>query len=141
MRDTLYHATYECSVERQHDDDSLDLLPEDLRVRGTGLSGVQIWHGLPGVRVRVKVGSKVLLGFRSGDPKRPYASLWQPESIEEICFDGGHAPIARVGDAVQVIWPAINVTGTVAGGTLTGTLMVGSTTAGVIETGAENLLA
>lgn len=141
MRGTLYHATFDCSVERQHDDDTLDLLPDDKRVRDRGLTGVPIRHGLPGVRVRVAVGSRVLLGFENGDPRRPYAALWQRGSIEEIAFDGGSSPIARAGDGVRVIWPSISVTGTVPGGTITGTLSIGTVTAGVIEQGNPNFLA
>jgi hypothetical protein len=142
MRDTIYHGTYECTVERQHDDDSLDLLPDDERVRGTGLSRVELWHGLPGVRVKVVVGSRVLLAFRNGDPTKPYASLWQRGSIEEISFDGGQSPIARQGDAVAVYWPpSLTIVGAIPAGALTGTVTIGTQSAGVIQTGATKVLA
>ena len=142
MRDTLYHGTYECTVERQHDDDSLDLLPDDQRVRGTGLSRVELWHGLPGVRVKVVVGSRVLLAFRNGDPAKPYASLWRRGDIEEISFDGGGAPVARQGDAVAVYWPpSLSIVGAIPAGALTGTVTIGTQSAGVIQSGASKVLA
>ena len=116
MQGTLYHGTFACTVHGQNDDDSLELLPDDERVRGNGLSNVPIRHGVPGVRVRVVVGSRVLLGFENGDPRRPYAALWEPGSIESIRFDGGNKPIARKGDPVAVYWPAkCTVAGTLGG--------------------------
>lgn len=143
MRDTLYHGTYECTVERQHDDDTLDLLPDDERLRGTGLSRVEIWHGLPGVRVRVRIGARVLLAFRDGDPSKPYASLWQRGSIEEISFDGGQSPIARQGDAVAVYWPpSLTITGAIIpAGELTGTVTIATQSAGIIQSGAQRVRA
>lgn len=144
MRDTTYHASYPATVQSQSADDSLDLLPDDERVRGTGLSSVPIRHGLPGVRVRVAVGARVLLGFEAGDPRRPYAGLWEPGSIEEILFDGGTAPVARQGDAVQVFWPTPLTAGgsaTIGGQAFVGTLIVTGPSAGVIQTGAARVKA
>lgn len=141
-RDHLYLAQYECTVERQHDDYTLDLLPDDERIRGTGLSRVEIRHGLPGVLVRVAVGSRILLGFTAADPKRPYASLWSAEAIESLSFNGGTAPVARVGDAVTVYWPAsVAVVGTINLLPFNGTLTITSPSVGVIESGAPRVLA
>jgi hypothetical protein len=130
-------------VERDHGDGTLDLLPDDPRVRGTGLSRVPIRHGLPGVTVRVVTGSRVLLGFVEGDPRKPYASLWQPGSIEEVSFDGGTAGVARIGDIVVCSWPAsLPFTGTLTGavsGTITGTLTIATQSSGNIQTGAARV--
>lgn len=148
MRDVLaptrYHADYAASVEAQHDDDTLDLLPDDESIRGTGLSHVPIRHGLPGVRVRVVVGSRVLLRFEAGDPRRPYAALWEPGAIEEISFDGGQAPVARRGDSVAVYWPGILTVGpgsTINGQPFAGTVIVSSQSAGIIQSGAPRVKA
>jgi hypothetical protein len=144
-RQTLYLHEFECTVERDHGDGTLDLLPDDLRVRGTGLSRVSIRHGLPGVTVRVVTGSRVLLGFVEGDPRRPYASLWQPGSIEEISFDGGDASVARLGDIVVCSWPSsLAFTGTLAGavsGTIAGTLTIATQSSGTIQSGAQRVRA
>jgi len=112
MRDTLYLAQYECEVQGQAEDYTLDLLPADERIRGTGLSNVPIRHGLPGVTVRVPVGASVLLGFEGGDPRSPFASLWDPDSIDAIEFNGGKSPVARVGDTATVAFPPlVTITG------------------------------
>lgn len=144
-RQTLYCRSFEATVERDHGDNTLDLLPDDARVRGTGLSRVPIRHGLPGVTVRVVTGSRVLLGFVEADPRKPYASLWQPGSIEEVSFDGGEASIARVGDIVVCSWPAsLAFTGTLAGpvsGTIAGTLTIGTQSSGTIQSGAARVRA
>lgn len=141
-RKHIYLAQYECTVEAQHDDDTLDLLPDDDIVRGTGCSRVEIKHGLPGVRVRVLTGSRVLLGFVAGDPSKPYASLWSSEAIESLSFNGGESPVARVGDAVTVYWPtSVLVSGLLAGSPFTGTMTITSPSSGVIASGAPRVKA
>lgn len=141
----IYLRSYECSVERQADDGSLDLLPDDAVIRGLGLQGVPIYHGLPGVTVRVVPGARVLLQFVAGDPAKPYASLWRSGDIVDISFNGGTAPVARQGDAVAVYWPAsVPVTGAVTGavaGTFAGTLTIATQGAGIIQSGAERVKA
>lgn len=143
-RDVVYLRNYEAVVQRQHEDGSVDVLPDLEVVRGTGLSRVPIRHGLPGVTVKVVVGSRCLIGFESGDPQRPYVHLWDPTAIEEISFDGGTASIARMGDVVAVSWPpSLLVTGTFVGapGAFTGTLTIASQSSGVIKSGAPRVKA
>jgi len=101
MRDVTYHKLYPAKVQLQHDDGTLDLYPDDESIRGRGLTAVKIRHGLPGCVVRVSAGAKVLLGFEGGDPYRPYAALWEPDSLESISFDNGTQALARVGDLVM----------------------------------------
>lgn len=140
-RDRVYLRSYECTVEQQNADDTLDLIPDDASIRGTGLQSVPIYHGLPAVRVRVSPGARVLLQFVGGDPTKPYASLWRSGDIEEILFNGGSAPIARQGDAVAIYWPEVLVSGTAGGVAVTGTVTIGTQSAGVIQTGASKVKA
>ena len=142
MRDTIYHGSYVATVERQHDNDTVDLTPEDERVRGTGLSNVPIRHGMPGVRVRVQVGAKVMLEFASGDPKQPFATFWESGAIESLSFDGGDRPIARVGDIVTVFWPpSVPVVGTIGVLPFTGTMTITTPAVGIIDSGAPRVRA
>lgn len=145
-RDRIYLRNYESVVQRQHEDGSVDLLPDDPVVRGTGLSRVPIRHGLPGVTVKVVVGARCLLGYEGGDPQKPYAHLWDPTAIEEISFDGGTASIARMGDAVAVSWPpaVMVLNGAVAGavvGTFTGAITITTQSSGIIKSGAPRVKA
>lgn len=98
MRDVTYHRLYSCSVQGQDAAGLLDLLPDDETIRGTGLSKVKIRHGLPGFTVKVPTGASVLLGFENGDPRKPYASLWDPGSVTSLTFDQGTKAVARVDD-------------------------------------------
>jgi hypothetical protein len=143
MRDTVYHGLYAATVELQHDDGSVDLLPDDDRVMGTGLSRVPIRHGLPGVTVKVVTGSRVLLGFVGADPRRPYASLWEPGTIQSISFHGGTRPIARVGDPVTVFFPVtpMPITGQLGGSPFIGTITIPTPGNGIIGAGDPQLLA
>lgn len=141
MRDTRYHAQYACRVEAQSGQ-FLDLLPDDETIRGTGLQRVPLRHGLPGVTVKVVPGSRVLLGFESGDRRKPYAALWDSASIEEISFDGGQAPIARMGDSVTIFWPpTVQVVGFLGPLAFTGTMTITSPSVGQIAAGAERVRA
>ena len=136
-----YLKLYEATIERQHDDDSVDVLPDDLDIRGTGMTNVPIWHGVPGVTVRVVKGSRCLFGFRGGNPQRPYVSLWQSGSVEEIRFNGGTRGVARVGDPVQVNWPLLSAVGTLNGSAFAASLAVASPATGFIESASTKVLA
>lgn len=144
-QDRIYLRSYECTVERQHGDGSVDLLADDESIRGTGLSNVPVYHALPGVTVRVVVGARVLLHFVNADPQKPYASLWRSGDIEEISFNGGQAPVARQGDAVAVYWPStLRFTGAIVGapsGSIDGTITISTQSAGIIQTGAAKVKA
>lgn len=101
-----YHALYSATLQAASSDGFVEVLPDDERIRGTGLQKVPLKHGLPGVVVKVASGSRVLLGFENGDPTRPFAALWDPGSVIEIVFDGGTQSIARMNDTVKVTVPA-----------------------------------
>lgn len=135
---TTFLRLWPCTVERQSDDGAVDLLPDDDEVRGTGLQGVPLLHGIPGIKVRVTPGSRVLLGFQEGDPQKPYASLWPDgSSVDEIIIGGTTgAPIARQGDTVDVPLPPAVFTGTVNGAPATGTITFTLSAVGTIAGGS-----
>lgn len=92
-RDSLYLGQYTCQVVAQGADGTLDLLPDDPRLRAQGLQAVPILHGLPGVKVQVAPGERVLLAFENGDPRLPYAALWHPGQVLSVEI-GGSIPVA-----------------------------------------------
>ncbi len=112
-------ALYPARVVSQQDDGTLDVKPDDTRW-GPGLSRVPVRHGLPGVSVRVRQGARILVGFEGGDITRPFASLWEPGSLDTLTVEasvklllkapsvvaaeveGDARPVARVGDLVKV---------------------------------------
>jgi hypothetical protein len=98
--DTTYYKQYPSTVQAQNGM-TLDLLPDDEKIRGPGgLSGVPLRVGLPGFEVRVPVGARVLLGFDEGNPAKPNASLFDPNSVTSIHYADGTQAIARQGDLV-----------------------------------------
>jgi hypothetical protein len=107
MRDATFLGQYVCTVEGQDADGLLSLMPEDEKVRGNGINGVPIKVGLPGFKVKVPNGARVLLGWENGDPKKPYAALFDPNSVTEIQFADGSQAIARQGDLVTI--PAVGM--------------------------------
>jgi hypothetical protein len=89
-----YSRWYPARVISQHADGSLELYPDDERVRGNGLTRVPLLHGIPGVSVKVAAGGRVRLFFEAGDPKLPAAALWPDgSSVVEVSI-GGSGPIA-----------------------------------------------
>jgi hypothetical protein len=92
-RDSLYLGQYTAAVVAQSADGTLDLLPDDFRLRAQGLQAVPIRHGLPGVKVQVAPGERVLLGFENGDPRLPYAALWHEGQVLSVEI-GGTLPVA-----------------------------------------------
>jgi len=109
---------YACTVRAQRADLTLDVEPDDKATLGPALAGVPILHGLPGVRVRVAAGARVLVGFLGGwrevadgeapDGATPFAALWATDAaMVEIVIGGGNKPLARVGDTVgRLLWDA-----------------------------------
>jgi hypothetical protein len=91
MRDTLYLGQYTARVITQRSDGTLDLIPDDNRLASRGLQGVPIRHGLPGVTVEVPSEARVLLGFDSGDPNKPYAALWHEGQVTSVNIGGTRA--------------------------------------------------
>ncbi len=89
MRRVDWYAWYPARVLGQSEDGTLELRPDNPRV--PGLSKVPLRLGVPGVRVIVLPGARVLVGFEGGDPSRPVASLWERQSCVEIALDPSSA--------------------------------------------------
>lgn len=83
-REQPYLRLYPATVRAQAADGTLDLEPDDAAIRGTGLSGVPIRHGIPGVTVEISAGQRIMLGFEAGDPRRPYAALWRTSGTAKL---------------------------------------------------------
>lgn len=75
---------------------ALELLPDDTAM--PGMSKVPIRVGIPGVKVRVASGARVLFTFEGGDRRRPVVVSWEDGDILELAFAGGTQALARVGD-------------------------------------------
>jgi hypothetical protein len=107
MRDAFYLGQFTCQVVSQAGDGTLDLLPDDQRLRAQGLQSVPIRHGLPGVTVTVAPGARVLLGFDGGDPRQPYAALWHEGDVQSITVNASvsvivNAPTVELGGSQPV---------------------------------------
>lgn len=83
-RERPFLKLYPASVVVQNADGTLDLLPEDEAIRGGGLQGIPIRHGLPGVTVQVGAGQRVRVGFDGADRRAPYAALWDTAGTAKV---------------------------------------------------------
>lgn len=141
-----YSRQYPSTVSAQRADGTLQLVPDDARMKGSGVDKVRARHGLPGFKVKVLPGARVMLGFDNGDPTKPFAALWDEDgasAIDSIEFtkDGLGAGFARIGDSVTVFAPTlIPVTGTVSGNPFTGVITITDPFVGAIDTGNPSFL-
>lgn len=148
---TDYHAQYVARVVTQDSNGLLSVVPDNNRV--PPMTEVPIRYGVPGVSAKVESGARVLIGFEGGDRRRPIATVWESAALTELRIiskakvtvespdvsisDGisAAAPVARVGDPIDVVFDATAVAAAVASGT--GILVA----VGVISAGATNVKA
>lgn len=71
-----YARMYPATVISQASDGTLEVIADDVKVRGSGITQVPIRHGLPGVTVEVPADVRVLVFFEDGNPRKPAAALW-----------------------------------------------------------------
>lgn len=138
--------TYPARVVQQNADGTLQLLPDDDKVKGGGLDRVPIRYGLPGFTATVPAGTRVRVGFDAGDASRPWAALWDEGDVTAVVFDGGTRPVAREGDLVKVFFPSAmafsGFTGVPPATTpISGTLTITSAGNAIIAGGNPKLLA
>ncbi len=107
-----YHALWPARVISQGTDGTLEVFLDDESMPHE--VGVPIRLGIPGTEVKVKPGSRVLIGYEQGNPSKPYASLWEGTELDEITItattkisvkaplvvlnEGAILPIARATD-------------------------------------------
>ena len=129
-----YLALYPARVVSQNADGTLELKPDDTRV--PGLSQVPIRYGIPGVRVKVAAGARVLAGFAGGDPSQPVAELWESGTVTDLFISAGKIEVgsdgtlqaaalgANVRTELDAIWNVLSThvhPGVTSGGGSTGT--------------------
>jgi hypothetical protein len=80
----LYASMYRAKVLAQTDDtDLVDVRPEDPRL--PDMMKIPLRHGVPGLRVKVTLGSYLLIGWDDGRPHQPFAALWNRDThVEKI---------------------------------------------------------
>ena len=153
-----FYALYPVEVVAQNEDDTVEIKSQHKRVSST--SRVPI-RGLPGVRVRVKQGTRMLLGWEAGDERAPFVSLATADGLEELIVtasvkvvvnapqvflgdEDGAQPVSRVGDLVEVALPPEAIFSGVMGvppavTPLTGVITFTDTAAGYITAGSSKV--
>ena len=142
---TDYHAQYVARVVSQSADGTLSVVPDNDKM--PPMTEVPIRYGVPGVSAKVESGARVLIGFEGGDRRRPIATVWESAALTELRIvsktkvvvdcpdvsigDESGAPIARVGDPIDIVFDVSAVSTALASGT--GILVA----VGVISSGAQ----
>lgn len=71
----VYSRWYPAKVIAQDADGTLQILPDDERMRGNGLTGIPLLLGVPGLRATIPPGQQVRLAFEDANPTKPFAAL------------------------------------------------------------------
>jgi hypothetical protein len=126
--DGALHGVYRYRVIKM----ALDRIELQAVRKGAGLPDlipVSAWPGLAGARVQPAPGAEVLVQFVEGDRTMPVVTGFAP--------DTSGAPIARQGDAVEVLLPPAVFSGTIGGSPASGVLtFVMNKALGVITAGS-----
>lgn len=108
-QEVYYSRSYPARVIAQNANGTLQLEPDDPKIRGKGLNNVPIRIGIPGFVARVSSGARVGIEFENGDPSKPKATDWDHDAskVESVEFQPGglNSPVARVGDELEVTFP------------------------------------
>jgi hypothetical protein len=79
-----WFGSYPCTVISQSGDlETVEVKPDSTKLADLP-PGVPIRWGIAGVKCRLSNGSRVLVSFEEGDPSKPYVSMWQNSTSEEI---------------------------------------------------------
>lgn len=97
VRDLTYALWRPCTVVSQSGD-LLDLRPDDDHVAPP--TGVP-YRTLPGVKLTIPAGTRVLLGYEGADPRRPVALLAEYSAVTRLAVNGATTKAARDGEAVN----------------------------------------
>lgn len=88
-----YYALHPATVVAQRANGTLDVRadarPDGLPAALQDLTSIPIDIGLPGAEVTVNRGTRVLVGFRGGDPQQRYASLTSAAQVKSIAWESG----------------------------------------------------
>ena len=96
-----YRRIYRGKVMAQSGDlDRVDVRPYDPSV--PDMAGVELRHGVPGIKVQVQPGCSIQIGWDDGKPNQPFAALWStdasairiviPATALELGIDGATEP-------------------------------------------------
>ena len=108
---------------------------------------VSMKPGVAGWHAELVPGTEVLVEFVGGEPTDPivtgFVSKGDPgHTPVSLSFGGGSAPVARVGDTVNVFFPpTVPFTGTVGGAPASGVMTIAGASTGIIQTGRAELKA
>lgn len=112
-----YLRVWAGAVELQHSDGSCDVRFDAPALADRGLQRVPVMVSPAGCSARVEPGTRCLVGFVDGDPRKPRIVAWAYERASAtVSLDGGTRAVARNGDLVELaLSPSAPVSGVVQG--------------------------
>jgi hypothetical protein len=87
-----YFALYPAKVLKDHGDNHVDVQPDDPIL--PALVRVRVDTFMPGVKLEVAAGARVLLGFSGGNPAAPRCQLWESGELVKVTISAGTVVVA-----------------------------------------------
>ncbi len=97
-----YLALYPAKVVSQSGQ-TVDVFTDD--VRFGSITGVPIRTFAPQVEIVVAANARVLVGFEAGDPRKPYAALWESGSLTSVAI-AGNTDAAALAAKINAVFDA-----------------------------------
>jgi hypothetical protein len=109
-----YHPSYAATVVQQQGNGDLEVRIDDERFKregnGTGIAGVKVWPGVPGISYLLRRGTRVLVGFLDGRGEVPIVTGWRSEAPERVTLEADRINlgedatrgVARLNDTANV---------------------------------------
>jgi hypothetical protein len=99
----LYASMFRAKVLAQTDDeDYVDVRPDDSRL--PDMMKIPLRHGIPGMRVKVTLGSYLLIGWDDGRPHQPFAALWNRDiHVERLSLPADQISLTQRGATEQFV--------------------------------------
>jgi len=93
--DVRLTGLYPGAVTKQNDDGSLDVNPDDPRIKGTGLQRLNVKFGVPNAAITVSPGCRVYVAYDANDPNRPFVAGFEGEDSRDFLITFGNARDAQ----------------------------------------------
>jgi hypothetical protein len=99
-REARYYGVYSARVVSQSGGVA-DCIPDDEQMRGAGLVRVPLRVGIPGTTITIPDGTRCLVGFEGGDPRKPYLAGFDYASAMTLVSIGASTQFVALAPPTQ----------------------------------------
>jgi hypothetical protein len=102
IHEEAYQRSYSANIHRQNSDGTLDLLPDDALIKGTGLANIPIRAPLGFSFSNVPADARAIVQYENNDPSKPYVVGFVQLDASEHNASNYYLTIGNTSNAVPV---------------------------------------